>query len=297
MFENQNSEGNIELLKAMRYCYNKAKMFSTARLSVSVIIPIMSIACYLVYQSSKFIYLSNSGLWFSAVGSIWVLLAYGLDVYEKKYILKGTKIQEMFDISLFKLQWNKVLAGSQIPPEEIKEYSSSFKGNSNKLKDWYGGVSSNHFYANVLLAQRSNLMWAISLKRNFSKLVYAASIIYLICSVLLGIFTQMILQDYILKVLLPSISVLLYGFKTTNELNDQCKKIDTLGAGIIELFYDNKLDLINKHTCRKYQDAIFIFNRLQAILIPDWLYWLRQKKDDEKMIRVNQDLSIKSNLF
>ncbi|MDF9576153.1 S-4TM family putative pore-forming effector, partial [Bacillus cereus] len=49
--------------------------------------------------------------------------------------------------------------------------------------------------------------------------------------------------------------------------------------------------------CREYQDAIFIYNRIRSILIPEWLYWLRQPKDDEKMIQINKRLTERSNLL
>jgi len=100
----------------------------------------------------------------------------------------------------------------------------------------------------------------------------------------------MTLKEYILKVFLPSTTILIYGIKTSRQLSKQVDKNESLGNS---KFDNMSLSAINTNTCRKYQDAIFVYNRKNSILTPDWLYWLRRKKDDEKMIEVNQMLSRK----
>ncbi|EOP43921.1 S-4TM family putative pore-forming effector [Bacillus cereus] len=295
MLEKQNSEENIELLRAMRYCYNKSKIFYAVRISISILIPILSISIYLFNRGSTGT--SNTGVWFSVIGSIWLLIAYQIEKLEGGYIEKGAKIQEKFDINLFNIRWNNVLVGNQISPEDIRDFSSKFKGDEEKLKNWYGGLSSKHFYVNVILAQRSNLMWAISLKRNFSILLFTVSVLYLFLTIAFGFFVNMSMQEYIIKILLPSMSILIYGFKTSDELKKQSNKLEALGNSIISKFDTGNLSEINASACREYQDAIFVYNRIRSILIPEWLYWLRQQKDDEKMIQINIRLTKKSNLF
>lgn len=74
---------------------------------------------------------------------MWLLIAYQIEKLESGYIEKGAKIQEKFDINLFNIRWNNVLVGNQISPEDIRDFSSEFKGDEEKLKNWYGDYLQN----------------------------------------------------------------------------------------------------------------------------------------------------------
>ncbi|WP_227541166.1 S-4TM family putative pore-forming effector, partial [Klebsiella pneumoniae] len=60
-----------------------------------------------------------------------------------------------------------------------------------------------------------------------------------------GFFVNMSMQEYIIKILLPSMSILIYGFKTSDELKKQSNKLEALGNSIINKFDTGNLSEIN----------------------------------------------------
>ncbi|MBK0075572.1 S-4TM family putative pore-forming effector [Bacillus sp. S56] len=295
MLKRQNEEGNILLLKAMRQTYNQAKKYYGVRMIIGIFIPIVSIIFSLLNQYGV---IEDFSSLFSVLSLIWLLIFYYLQQMEINYIEKGAKIQEEFDTNVFNLSWNKALVGSRISPEDILESVKGYKEDESSLFNWYGGMNSNHYLINVLLAQRSNLMWAVSLKENFSNFILVVSMLYLIGTMVLACIINMSLQSYLLVFLLPSFSVLMYTISTWWELSKQSKKIYELGEEIridCKKFSANEIKM-DINLCRQYQDAIYIYNRSSAALIPNKLYWMRREKDDEKMLEVNRRLSDESNL-
>ncbi|RFA32464.1 hypothetical protein CAI16_18020 [Virgibacillus dokdonensis] len=294
MLKRQNNEENILLLKAMRHTYKQAKKFYGIRMTIGVCIPVVSIIFSVLNQYGR---IGDFSSLFSILGLVWLPIFYFLQQVENNHIGNGAKIQEEFDTNVFSLPWNKALAGTKISPEDVQGAANCFKGNESTLCNWYGGMSSRHYLINVLLAQRSNLMWAVSLKKNFSNFILVIAIVYLTVTVSLACMIDMSLKSYLSVIFLPSISVLLYAVSTWWDLRKQSEKICELGEEIrtdCEKFASCQID-IDITYCRQYQDAIFIYNRANAVLIPEWLYWLRRDRDDEKMLEVNKMLSDKIN--
>ncbi|WP_010676345.1 S-4TM family putative pore-forming effector [Bacillus timonensis] len=294
MLERQNMDKNILLLKSMRHIYNVAKKYYAARMVVAILLPIASIVFTLFNRYGITTDLSSI---FSVLGFIWLPIFYYLQQKELNYIEKGAKIQEEFDTNVFNLPWNKALVGNRVTPEEIQEAANNFHEDETYLYNWYGGLKSKHYFINILLSQRSNLMWAVSLKQNFSYFILIVSLIYLVLTVFFASMLDMPLQIYLLVFLFPSTSILLYAVSTWWELTKQSMKIRELGEEVrvdCEKFALGERN-IDMYLCRQYQDAVFVYNRKNAVLIPNKLYWMRRKKDDKKMIEVNQKLSEESN--
>lgn len=290
MLERQNLKENIQLLKAMRYCYNIAKLFFNIRISGSIGISFVAIIFGLLTRY-KIIAIDLSSF-FTLLGSIWLLVYFILGLYESRYIECGAKIQEEFDTNVFQLSWNEALIGERINPEDIVEYASKFKGDESSLMNWYGGLDSKRHYVNVLLSQRSNLMWALSLKRNYLLLILLLTVTYLVLTIIVGLLIDVSLRDYMLVVFIPSVSIFVYCADTTSRLYNQIKVNNRLGEEI-RVTCEKNWEIVNAELSRKYQDAVYIYNRLNAVLIPEKLYWLRRDSDDTKMIEINKMISNK----
>lgn len=295
LLNTQNNHENIEKLKAMRQCYSNAKIYNGIRIIGSISIALISIILTLLNKYNLIGF--NLGNYISLFGSLWLVVFYMLEQKEASLIEKGAKMQEAFDTNIFKLNWNKALVGKKVKMEEVYEFSQAFKGNESDLKNWYNGLNSKYEFVNVILSQRSNLMWALSLKKNFGLLVSIFTTAYLILTIFISSFTKITLADYMSQIFIPSISIMLYGAQTSIELWKQSLKIEELGEQIeddVEGFINNR-NTIDMQLCRQYQDAIYVYNRTKSVLIPDWLYWLRRREQDNKMIEVNVRLSEKSN--
>jgi hypothetical protein len=288
ILERQNSSENIQLLKAMRHNYDIAKLLFSIRIFVSISLPILSIIFTSLYKYKMIDF--NLESYFTVIGSIWLGIYYGLKKMEDSRIETGAKIQEQFDTNVFNIDWNGVLVGQKVSPEDIQISSGKFKGDVSKLKDWYTGLTANNHFVNVLLAQRSNLMWARSLKRNYSILITSLAAIYVVGTLFIGSAIDTSLQDYMLIIFIPSLSILIYIAETNDKLGSQVKLNTDLGEEIRSNIEQNQIS-IDKFLCRQYQDTIYINNRIGAVLIPEFLYWLRREKDDAQMLEINQRLS------
>ncbi|KML40666.1 hypothetical protein VL14_13245 [Cytobacillus firmus] len=292
MIDKQNSKENIQLLKAMRYNYDFAKLYFKIRMLVSIVLPMLSIIFTSLF---KFEVISiNLGSFFSVIGSLWLVAYHYFKKMEDSFIEKGAKIQEQFDINIFNIDWNVVLIGHKVSPEDIQSSSDKFSGEVSKLKNWYSGLEAKEHYVNVLLSQRSNLMWARSLKQNYSLLITLLGAIYVIATLFIGSMIDISLKDYLLIIFIPSLSILIYITETRDKLSGQVKQNTELGEEIRTIIEQNQSS-IDKLLCRQFQDAIYINNRVGAVLIPEFLYWLRRNKDDNQMLEVNRQLSEKAN--
>ncbi|RED32292.1 S-4TM family putative pore-forming effector [Paenibacillus sp. VMFN-D1] len=286
MLDKQNESQYIKLLVAMRYYYNKAKLIHRVRVYGVFAAAIISGFLGKIFPSVTWL------LVLSAVLSAGWLIIHRLVLMdlEKSYTKRAATIQEEFDTKLFGLSWHKSLVGSPIKPEQIAEANIRFKGERDKLKDWYVGLSSSEKWLNVLIAQRMNLAWDSNLRKRYAYLVLTLTILCGVVTILLSLQTPLL--TYILSFLFPTLPILLHGFETFRDHLRRSKSCEQLGSEVLTTYNQNKEHIspdINQR-CREYQDAIF-HKRCDITLIPNRLYWLSRNQDDSLFKTVNEELS------
>jgi len=297
-FPEQNNEKFIKLLKAQRYYYKVAKRWQNWRLILSMVIPILFILAKLKsLKLNEFESYKNMFNWLDLsfiviLSLIWIAMSFIFRILEKQYISLGASIQEKFDTKLFKLDKNTICFLKEPTVEEINKGAKRFKGDSEKLKDWYHLEYSGNKFLNILLAQRTNIVWDRRLKERYRN--------FLICVIIIIFIMEIIIASYLNPSFKEAISILFlssfplyfllgeYAYELHRQITSN-KAVDKQILNICESinkFFDIKL----KFKCRQIQDYIYEKNRLKSILIPEWLYWLRRDKDNNDILEINNEL-------
>lgn len=271
IIKRQNNQENIHLLKAMRVAYSHSKnfqFFDLLSIIVAVVFPLL------------IIYIPQ---WITWVELISVLFGIGYFFVEKIRSNKaeqGAKIQEEFDIGLFKITWNNKKYGNKIIDDIIDALSKKY--NKADLYDWYSTNITSSLPHNMasLLCQRINLSWEMRLKIKFGRLLLFLLLAYYIIPSGYFFYYNLGFRDFIF-LLIPSFGFLIFTIKTRRDIKDQ---IDTKKETLEEI--DNDWDnfvglgkIVSEIDLRAYQDKIFE-NRLLPERIPDWFYKLNKKKDE-----------------
>lgn len=100
------------LLAAMRILYGRAKTLRSFRVFITVLLPIVSVI------SLK--YFPNFEEELAFIAGVWLVLnrIFFIEI-EKSMVKDAAKIQEKFDLDLFRISWNNLLVGEKIPIERI----------------------------------------------------------------------------------------------------------------------------------------------------------------------------------
>jgi SMODS-associating 4TM effector domain len=275
----QNEKYSLEQLAAMRLLYGKAKLVRGIRVGLTVIIPIISVLCIYYYPVSR--------NWLAVLSAIWLVLnRVFFTELEKGFIKDAAKIQEGFDTSLFVIGWNDILIGKKIKVEKIKELSESFKGEVDKLRNWYPGLNGSSHYMNVLLAQRTNIEWDINLRKFYTSILVFISVCLIILLFVLGIALDFSTQIFILSFIIPSLPLLLHLFETSYAHKQRFTSLEQASAKVENELENFSIDDV-QHTLRQLQDFIFL-KRCDINTVPEKVYWLKRNTYDKYAKEVNE---------
>ena len=271
IFQRQNSPDKIKLLAAQRQFYTQAKRLHYWRVAGSIGLAAISPLIYYLLPSSKTI--------LAIIGGVWLIVSrIVLEGIETKKVKQAATIQEQFDVELFGLPWNQVLAGNRVTPELINAAAASFKGDRNELKNWYADTSNLPYPLDVLLCQRANLVWDWRLRRHYAWIVSISTIFLFSLGVALAIITDLSLLDYLLALLIPSLSALLNSAEIARahfDIADEKERIEKKVLAIWESALNNP-SFVTREQCRDIQDCIYIL-RSKKPLVPDW--WYKRLRD------------------
>lgn len=271
----QNESEFIELLKAQRVAYSQNKWFILFDLST----PVFALFLPLLITSNK-----EWELRLGIISGILTIIYMFFTKYRKKKNETAAKIQEEFDTELFNLKWNDKETPYKVSIEEKTELAKKY--NKGGLDNWYSHevkASLPHKIA-VLLCQRINLSWEISLKESYVKKWKWFTLIYYLVLLIILLWYNIPMQS-VLLILLPSIPLLTYAIPLHWSVKDQIgtkqealNKVDKA----LENYTKDKNDVPSKELLREIQDAIFK-NRKEPEKIPDWYYNRNRNKDELNM--------------
>ncbi|MBN2896134.1 MAG: hypothetical protein JXK05_09630 [Campylobacterales bacterium] len=287
MFANQNMGTNLELLRAMRYFYSKAKNIKTVVLIVSIVLPLV----YMGYRYAKNvagIELEYDALVIS-IGLVWILIMYFLEQYADKFIAHGAKAQEEFDVRVFDIHRNDVLILEGISEEKIFDGQQAFKGDDEALQNWYGEERDAPHYLKVLIAQRMNIIWGNELKTKYKVLTDLLIGFIALFAISIAFYFNMSFQDSLIFIVFPLIPLFYLSFKTSRNLNRQIVQNRSVDKKILH-DCENFKAINEKQRCRIYQDYIYSENRIRSVLIPDWFYKLFKDGTNKKLSATNEKI-------
>ncbi len=269
--EKQNTPEILRRLAAQSKLYSDAKLMQTGRLYISV--ALATAAPILV------LFLPNSQNAMALVGGGWALItSIPFRNIQREKTRQAANIQELIDTELFDLRWNQVLAGSPIEPELINAAARSSKRKPESIRDWYSNTGALPYPLDVLLCQRSNVVWDWRLRRHFSAGVACLTGLVLIIDVAIALWLKQSLIKFLLSLFLPTLPVVMQGIETFLGHRETAAEKEELSHRI-EGLWDiglKELTAVPVEQLRQIQDRIYTL-RKDGPLVPDsWYEWLKR---------------------
>ena len=163
ILEEQNSEKNLRLLVAQRALYSRSKSFKNCELLILVISIATPVLPIIPIKFSK----SYPEYYFGIAATFFLTFSLLIGKVSKNSQEKAAEIQQQFDCSLFKLDYQPVVDNEEIL-KISDEAISKDGGIKEQVRNWYtDAISKFNFPYSALACQQQNIGWNISLDKRY----------------------------------------------------------------------------------------------------------------------------------
>lgn len=183
------------------------------------------------------------------------------------------------------MEWNPLAAGRRVDPEEIRAIAPTEipECERKRLTGWYEPVVSQlSLPLGRLICQRTNIVYDMRTRKKYSGLLLGAAVVLTVGLVLLGLYHEFKVNDFILTLLLPALPFVAFVLREHRKQSDTIDTLTTLKAEV-EKLWDKALAGMSPDeltvNSRALQDAIYR-HRTSNPLVFDWLYnwfWLMEE--------------------
>ncbi|EYS82177.1 hypothetical protein CF68_17265 [Cupriavidus sp. SK-4] len=275
----QNRPERLELLRAQRHFYARAKLYQNSFAACALLLPAIGVLFGASFPDIRP---------FLGLGSIVVLL---LEVgiisrMQREDCKRGAKVQEQFDTEVLKLDWNRLVAGGKVDAEDVRALTSSAlpAAEQKRLLNWYEpAIAGLPLAVGRLICQRTNIAYDLRVRNVYASILLGAAIALIIILTSAGLHQGLSLNELILTVYLPALPFAAFVLREHRKQRDTIETLTTL-KGEIEKCWEKALsgasfDELTTGS-RGLQDAIYR-HRASNPLVFDWLYnWLRNRNEN-----------------
>lgn len=275
----QNKPERLELLRAQRLFYSRAKLYQNLFAVMALILPAVGVLFGASYPEIRP---------FLGFGSIVVLL---LDVgvisrKQREDCKRGAKVQEQFDTEVLKLDWNRLVAGGKVDAEDVRAITSKPITDVDRqyLENWYEvAIAKLPLPVGRIICQRTNVTYDMRVRKTYAGVLLGAAVLLFVGLTLLGLYQGVKVNDLILTMYLPALPLATFLLREHRKHGDTIETLTTIKAEV-EKVWEQAItgtsfeDLTR--SSRALQDAIYR-HRASNPLVFDWLYdWIRQRQED-----------------
>jgi SMODS-associating 4TM effector domain len=269
----QNAPEILLLVRAMTAAHARVQRLEAVRLSISVVVALTAIV------AAVFPWLATT---VGALGAGWALLqGLGVSVLVQRETSRAALAQEIFDVTLFEIEWNQIAAGDRLPAAEISLLARSYRGPDDLIRDYYEVPDLRRPY-DVIACQEQNLAWGGRVRRRFATTVLAGLIGWPLLGAVVGVALQMSVGRLLLVWYLPALGVLMMG----SDLFRRQRDTATTRTRVLGIVRDRLAGHLRGQgstedllvLARQVQDVILATRRMQP-RVPDW-FFLRFRPQD-----------------
>lgn len=287
----QNLPLNLKRLAAQRQLYSKAKRLLLLQLVLDLpIIGALSGAAFWLNRPARVHPVDLS--WLVAVAAGAIVLA-GRPVLAS--LVEGlqetaAKLQEEFDTTVLRLDWNAATAGDRADPESIHTYSERYKKRDPGFKiliDWYSPqIAQLPDHVGRIVCQRANLVWDVGLRERFSLYLGLAASLLFILLFTLAAWDGLSLRVFLLGVVAPTMPIAVFTIDQKHKNGKAASNLTRLKQ-IVEAALEEAKDPSATaeqltQRARQVQDSIY-YNRKDNPLIFDWFYRIHRDTQEASM--------------
>jgi hypothetical protein len=273
----QNTEPLLRLLAAQRRLYADVKASHHRRLVALAVLAVATIVAGIFAPAARN-YLGGIA---AVAMSLWAVLG---EMVEKRKNTTAASIQEEFDTGLFGLDRHPYLT---TPPADWEVTQAARRGSRERLDDWYQPRSLSDLIRplDVIVCQRANLDYAVTLHRGYAQLVVITLSIALIAAAAIGVAFQYTLLNWLLALVAPLAPAAAALVKEAVSHRESATTKTTLQGKVAEM-WRRALDdptSVSDSDCRAAQDRILQLRQANA-RVPDWFYERRWNDNEATML-------------
>lgn len=275
----QNKPARIELLRAQRLFYGRAKLCQAIFSGLALLLPALG-----VYLSTR----SPETRPFLGLGSILILLIEVgiISRMQRENSKCGAKVQEQFDTEVLGLDWNRLVAGARVDLEDIRAITSRPLPDTEKkrLLDWYEpSISTLPLPVGRLICQRTNLTYDSRVRARYANMLLGFAILIAVGLFVFALCKKLPMDEVILNLCLPALPLTAFVLREHRKQRDTIETLATL-KNEVEKLWERALGGAAFATLttdsRALQDAIYR-HRASNPLVFNWLYNRLRDRDED----------------
>lgn len=200
--ERQNDPPMITLLRAMSVSHARVRRLNALRLSVACVLAALGLIATVT---------GGAVAWIAILGALWGLTyAAGASSWADGELRRAAQLQEMFDVRLFGMPWNPVVAGEELPAHEVSRLNRRYRGDGEDLRNYYEVPDLPRPF-DVLGCQQQNLGWGARVRRRYANVILGGVAVWAAAGLLVSVLTGLSTTDLVLRWYVPSLGILLLG--------------------------------------------------------------------------------------
>lgn len=232
------------------------------------------------------------------LGLVWAL-AYtaGARVWGAREMRRAALFQEMFDVRLFCLTWNTVIAGGEeLAPQEVSRAARRYTGAESLLEDYFYEVTVLPRPLDVLACQMQSLGWGARIRRRYAAAVSGGLALWSVAGIGLGLARAMTVTEMLMHWFVPSLGLLLLGVDTAASQRETASAREHAQA---VLMHELRAHIRRGspaegapallHLARQVQDTLLL-TRLRQARVPKWFFKRFQTSDRTDFVRAMREL-------
>ncbi|RZJ76015.1 MAG: hypothetical protein EOO45_03750 [Flavobacterium sp.] len=266
---------NMRLLKAQRVIYADAKKIYRLQLTITIIVVIF---LNFIKLLAKDFWQVDLTVWVGLISvAITLFDLLFLSSYLSKAKINGAKVQELFDCSLYGMEWNETNSGEKPENSIIEDAEEKYMFNPKAaLTNWYhielkGLV---HEQA-VLRCQETNLEYDRKLRYHFKNDCILICLVVVIGSFTVATIIDITLQSYLVNFIMPSLPLIVILIKLIKDNQKAAKSLEDVRKAARKLQLLNTIPKMAQ--LRQIQDKLYC-SRKDSTLIPENYYQYRRPK-------------------
>lgn len=260
----------LDLVRARRLVYRRAKRCQGALVTVTLLLPVAAALSSALWPAAR-----------PAVALFAVLLGIfevtSIDRWMKARLKEGAKLQEQFDCQVLDISWNEFVVGAQVDAEDVFENACENLSASDeqRLRDWYPMVVADApIEIARLICQRENLVYDSEMRIAYGRVLLWSIVCFVGVAGAAGLYFNFTFTTFVLGALVPAAPALTWALRERKRQTDTVEtlaRLKTESENLIRFTMKDQDPAKARGRARELQDAVYS-HRLTSSLVFEWLY-------------------------
>ena len=267
----ENNTSALQLLAAQRRLYQLAKRFDTSNIIICIALVVAFSYVETIVDISILPFISLYYL-------IAFIMGFILDHYKDKNIERAAKMQQMFDTTVYGMEWDYITIGKRLDSSFITEYGYNI---TDSLRNWYPvEISKLELKPAILVCQKINCIYDKKLRLCYRNGLLFFAFLSAVLIIIFSLLNNHSLHIVLCSIILPIMPIGRCAYLKCKSYNQTIRNLESLNEII-----DDYLDMPSKITWKALnaiQNKIYSHRKTNQP-IPTWFYRSMRPKGEKQM--------------